>query len=100
VKRLPKIVVSEEVDPATLGYWNELSKSHAFHRVLNFCESNHKKEYAESFRESQFPHVQLERLGAMKGWNRLLFLLLNPPDPLDSEEIPKKSKHNTTEYTE
>jgi hypothetical protein len=83
-KRLRK-ANTPTLDKATIGYWNELKDDIAFQRVINYLEQNLKGKYSDSYPESRSNHIQLERLGANKGWNKVIDLLLNCP--ISTEEV-------------
>ncbi len=102
MKRL-KQLPDKELDALTIGYWHEISHDPRLTKLLNHLEQNHKGRFSESRVESPHPHIQQERNGGTKAWNRLCSLLLNPPAiPIRDEdsvtEKTTKKKYKQTEF--
>lgn len=96
LKRIP----ADTIDEITLSFWHDLSKDHRMIKLLNFCEQTQKGKYSEDHPESVHSHVQTERNGATKGWNRLVSLLLNPPSMSDSVTEKKKFKQEEMKFAD
>ena len=65
--------------PALLEYWHSLPTNNLFLKVLEHCDTSLKEPYSEDTVESPHPHIQNERNGGTKAWNKLKSLLLNCP---------------------
>jgi len=65
--------------PALLEYWHSLSSNNLFLKVLEHCEGDLKYPYRDEEIESVHAHIQNERNGGIKAWNKLRSLLLNCP---------------------
>jgi len=56
-----------------------------FLKVLENCEQ-YRGEYSEDRPISQHAHIQTERNGGIKAWNKLCALLLNPPTETQQQD--------------
>jgi hypothetical protein len=66
-----------ELDEQTSVFWKSLSNNPLFHKLLEHLDTQ-RGEYSEEKLPSQHPHIQSERNGGIKAWNKLATLLLNP----------------------
>lgn len=97
MKKLKKLP-DREIDPVTLSFWHDISKNPCLTKLLNYCEENYKGKYKEETPESIHSHIQQERNGGQKGWNKLQSLLLNPPDISVTEKSTTKKKFTQPEF--
>lgn len=76
-----RIVPKEsDLDSRTYEFWGTLSRNPMFHKIIEHCES-HRGEFSPDRTPSQYAHVQSERNGGIKAWDKLADILLNPPKP-------------------
>lgn len=88
----------EELDAGTLEFWRLLSLNPAFHKILEYLDSQ-KGEYSEHKPPSVHQHIQQERNGGMKAWIKLTSLLLNPPQP-DFNSVTEKQPRRSQRHIE
>ena len=70
---------NKEIDGQTLTYWKSLRNNPLFIKLLEHLDSE-RGEYDPNKSPSQHAHIQSERNGGIKGWDKLASLLLNPPE--------------------
>lgn len=81
-------------------YWEALSVDPMFKKVLALA-STKMGTYSPSYSESEVPHIQSERNGGTKGWNRLVGVLLKTPtreNPFGSEDKEKTEEEQMDEF--
>jgi hypothetical protein len=84
--RVRIVAKGSDLDSRTFEFWVTLSRNPMFHKIIEHCES-HRGEFSPDKSPSQFAHVQSERNGGVKAWDKLTDILLNPPKPeLEQEE--------------
>lgn len=97
--------IKESIKEYNLGkdlkkYWENLSVDPMFKKVLALA-STKMGTYSPSYSESDIPHIQSERNGGTKGWNRLVAVLLKTPNienPFGSEDKKKTEEEQMDEF--
>lgn len=74
-------------------------ESEDFKALIRYCETK-KGKYSDTFPEAKEPHIQDERNGGNKGWNKLRHLLMNAHEIAGRKDSEDDTEATTPKYVD